>query len=461
MDDALRRRDRGRRRSEGPARALLAGAALLAFAYLFFLAIDLLGGGLEASFAIPVQTFLHDNAAHITELRSFVAGLIGTALIQSSSTVTSMAVVMTREGIIPLLIAAGLVHGANLGTSVTSTVVALATEAPPLVRRRPLANLRKLLLVERGEGFERSVGTAVVHDFFNIILITAILLFLELPFGWILRLSEHSATWMADTVPDSGWLLSLIQVVSPKTYTEPVRALLLDELGVPGWAIALVAVPLLFVALKGFSTRMREVVLAGTNADDVQAMGAKLLGTSRYDTFLRGLVLTALVQSSSVTTSLVVPLAAMGFFEIRKIFPFILGANIGTTFTAVIAATSALGQPGFHAGMTIALAHVYLNSFAVFLAWVVPGLEGSVIGSAQFLAEKSRRRPWLLLGYLFMLTIVAPVIIYTFAQPVAAAVMTIVMLTMLLGPHVYLRRKLEQRLDAQSKSGEGSSETLD
>ena len=41
-----------------------------------------------------------------------------------------------------------------------------------------------------------------------------------------------------------------------------------------------------------------------------------------------------MVQSSSITTSLVVPLAGAGVLTLRQIFSFTLGANIGTTITA-------------------------------------------------------------------------------------------------------------------------------
>ena len=47
-----------------------------------------------------------------------------------------------------------------------------------------------------------------------------------------------------------------------------------------------------------------------------------------------GSIITVMVQSSSITTSLVIPLAGAGVLSLRKIFPFTLGANIGTTITA-------------------------------------------------------------------------------------------------------------------------------
>ena len=54
-----------------------------------------------------------------------------------------------------------------------------------------------------------------------------------------------------------------------------------------------------------------------------------------------GVLITIMVQSSSITTSLVVPLAGAGVLSLRQIFPFTLGANIGTTVTALMASLRA------------------------------------------------------------------------------------------------------------------------
>ena len=100
------------------------------FAGLFFLSIDLMGGGMKESFKAPLKAYLNEHASDFNPLVSFVIGILGTSLVQSSSTVTSMAVVLAEDGIVPLVIAIGIVHGANLGTSVTSSIVAFFADAP-------------------------------------------------------------------------------------------------------------------------------------------------------------------------------------------------------------------------------------------------------------------------------------------------------------------------------------------
>lgn len=432
---------------------------MIGFGWLFFLALELLGRGMKVSFAAPLQAFLTLHSAEFTELRSFVIGVLGTAVVQSSSTVTSMCVVLTQEGVMPLVIAAGIVHGANLGTSVTSSIVAFATNAPKWTGR-PLRDLWALLSAPRGEGFERAVGTAVVHDFFNIIMVTAILLFLELPFGWILKLSERAAGFIADGLSGADGALTVLVVLSPKTWTAPISKLLLG-IGVPGAVLAILGLPLLFVALKGFSTQMKALVLHGADESDAETLGDRLLGKHPVDTFVRGLVLTTLVQSSSATTSMVVPLAAMGLFRVRRIFPFILGANIGTTATALMAASGGVGAAGLDAGLTIALCHLLLNTAAVVLAVVVPGLPTSILGSAKILGRAAARRPYWLLVYLAMLIVVLPLTVYLLPQDVAAMAMAGGMLTLLLAPHVWVRRQLAARLHVLAAMVEPGAEEED
>jgi len=405
---------------------------VVASGYLFFLAIELMGRGMKTSFKEPLKHFLEANAEHFTELVSFVIGILGTALVQSSSSVTSMSVVLVQEGVMPLVIAAGIVHGANLGTSVTSSIVAFASETRPLTRR-PLNDLRILLFEPRGEGFARAVGAAVVHDLFNILMVTGILLLLELPFGIILTSSEAGATWLATMSTSSDGLLAVLSVISPATYTKPVSLGLL-LLGLPGWALAAMGLPLLFVALKSFSGRMKALVMEGVDLDDLSQVGDTLLGRSAVDTFVRGMLVTIAVQSSSATTSMVVPLAAMGFFDVRKVFPFILGANVGTTTTALLAATGKLGQPGFHEGMTVALCHLELNLLAVVLAVVIPGMSEAVLRAARVLASAVGRVPGLLVVYLALLCLVTPTVVYFLPQAASVGFMGAVLVAMLVGP---------------------------
>ncbi len=410
---------------------------ILLYAYLFFLSIDMMGGGMKASFKHALQDYLNDNAGDFNELVSFVIGLIGTTLVQSSSTVTSMAVVLAQENIVPVMIAIGIVHGANLGTSTTSSIVAFVSETRPLT-----GNLARdawnLLSATRAEGFHRAVSTAVVHGLFNIVLVTGILVALEVPFGIIHHASVWSASQIGDQLAAGGAFVEGLLWLSPKTYTKPVVKLLLST-GIPGWVLVIVALLGMFACLKGFSTSMKALLLADTDTEDVEALGAKLIGRAPLDTFLRGLLLTILVQSSSATTSLVVPMAGMGFFTVRRIFPFIMGANIGTCITALLAAAAGVGEPGFELGLTIALSHLYLNTLAVVIVLVTPGVVTSVITLSEWLADVSVRLPAALLIYLAVLSVLLPAIVVLLPMNVANAFLGILVVTLVVAPHIWKR----------------------
>jgi sodium-dependent phosphate cotransporter len=86
-----------------------------------------------------------------------------------------------------------------------------------------------------------------------------------------------------------------------------------------------------------------------------------------------GVVVTVMVQSSSLTTSLLVPLAAAGLLRLEQAFPVTLGANMGTTVTAFMAALAVSG-PNAAAGLEIALVHLLFNVTGIVLVYPVPAI---------------------------------------------------------------------------------------
>jgi sodium-dependent phosphate cotransporter len=118
-----------------------------------------------------------------------------------------------------------------------------------------------------------------------------------------------------------------------------------------------------------------------------------------FRALLLGLILTSVVQSSSITTSLVVPLVGAGVLTLEQIFPYTLGANIGTTVTAVLAAMAT----GRIEAVTVAFAHLAFNicGIAVFLP-----LKRIPIALANWLtiyAVRSKIVPFLYLAVVFFL----------------------------------------------------------
>jgi sodium-dependent phosphate cotransporter len=112
---------------------------------------------------------------------------------------------------------------------------------------------------------------------------------------------------------------------------------------------------------------------------------------------LFGFVCTVFVQSSSVTTSLVVPLAGIGILKLHQIFPYVLGANTGTTTTAMLVAL----VTGEEVALTVAFAHLLYNVVGIVVIWPIRKIPMYL---AEWLAERSvesKLVPLLYIGMVF------------------------------------------------------------
>ena len=98
--------------------------------------------------------------------------------------------------------------------------------------------------------------------------------------------------------------------------------------------------------------------------------------------FVFGVLMTLIVQSSSVTTSIIIPIAGTGIISLRQIFPYTLGANIGTTGTAILAALATQND----VAVTVAFAHLCFNVFGILIFYPLRFLP---IGLAEWIGEKA------------------------------------------------------------------------
>src|SRR6056297_3804931 len=83
-----------------------------------------------------------------------------------------------------------------------------------------------------------------------------------------------------------------------------------------------------------------------------------------------GSLITVMVQSSSTTTALIVPMAGSGVMSMKQVYPFTLGGNLGTTVTALLAATAITGSTAILA-FQIALLHMLFNFVAILLIFSI------------------------------------------------------------------------------------------
>ena len=121
---------------------------------------------------------------------------------------------------------------------------------------------------------------------------------------------------------------------------------------------------------------------------------------------LLGLVITISVQSSSITTSILIPLSAAGVLSLRNVYPVTLGANVGTTITALLAALAA-SRPE---ALTVAFVHTIFNISGILLLYPIPTLREIPPRAAETLANVAVERPSAAVAYVFGLFVIIPLI---------------------------------------------------
>merc|ERR1711998_483575 len=124
-----------------------------------------------------------------------------------------------------------------------------------------------------------------------------------------------------------------------------------------------------------------------------------------------GLLVTLAVQSSSITTSALTPLVGVGVIKIERMYPTVLGANIGTCITGVLAALAADGSK-LAITLQVALCHLFFNFSGIFIFYVIWPLRALPINAAKFLGNTTAKYKWFALYYLFMCFFLIPVIFF-------------------------------------------------
>ncbi len=357
----------------GPARSAL----VLALIYLFLVGVSSLETGIKAMGA-DTQEQLFANVNH--PLAGLFVGILGTVLVQSSSASTSVIVGLVASQALGVEQAVPMIMGANIGTTVTNTIVSLG-------------HLRS------SAEFKRAFAAATVHDFFNVFAV-ALLLPLELATGLISGIakaisgmlvgssgSEWKSPVKASVKAPVGWLESMWETIG----------LTGNVLGVFMVGCGLIIV---LAALTLITGNMRRLV-----ADRVERTLNAVLGKGAgFVALIVGLVITIAVQSSSITTSILIPLTAAGVLTLRNAYPVTLGANVGTTITALLASLAT----GSTDSLTVALVHTTFNVIGILLLYVLPFARDLPIRSAEHLAELAVvRRQWAI-AYVVILFIAIP-----------------------------------------------------
>ena len=348
--------------------------------YLFLAAIELFGDALKMFGKDAVEQLF---SGLVNPFAGLAVGILATALVQSSSFTTSMVVMAVGTGTMPLGHAVPVIMGANIGTSITNTMVSLGH-------------------ITRSNEFRRAFSGATVHDIFN--LLTVLILFpMEMATGYLRQIAQ----WLVDALPFEAvggefhspvktavsWLADSIAWCVQRVFGMPEGRLLASLL-------AVLAAGMVVVALMTITKNMRLLM-----ADQIEEWLNRVLRRSGLLGLAIGAVITAVVQSSSITTSLLVPMFGAGVLTLEAGFPIMIGANIGTTITALMA--SAVTGP---AGLTIAVVHLLFNISGTLLFFPVRVVRRIPIVLSEKLADLAvRNRIWVLL-YIVGVFIVIPVL---------------------------------------------------
>ncbi len=341
------------------ARSAGRAAAVLLLLFVFLVGVKGLGDGFNLLGKDLLDAFFRATSNPFVAL---MVGILGTTLVQSSSVSTSMtvALVAAPDNPLPIANAVPMIMGANIGTTVTNTIVSLGH-------------------IGRRAEFRRAFAVATCHDFFNFMAV-AVLLPAELMTGYLRRTAEALSTLLGG--------VGGIEYESP--LKGPLKAALapikggIEWTGAAGSAAAtlliVASVLTIFAALWLLVRTMRSVV-----QDRVEVFITGFLGRSAALSFVVGVLVTVMVQSSSVTTSLLVPLAGAGILTLRQAFPVTLGANLGTTITALLASLAATG-PNARAGIVIALVHLLFNATGTAMIYPVERIRELPLRAARRLA---------------------------------------------------------------------------
>ncbi|CAL8252118.1 unnamed protein product [Merluccius merluccius] len=431
---------------------------LLGFLYMFVCSLDILSSAFQLVGGKAAGDIFQDNAVLANPVAGLVIGVLVTVLVQSSSTSSSIVVSMVSSGLLDVQSAVPVIMGANIGTSVTNTIVAMMQAG------------------DRNE-FRRAFAGATVHDFFNWLSVL-VLLPLEVATGVLYKLTKLMIdSFNIQSGEDAPDLLNVITDPLTNAIIELDKSVISDiatgdaaarnKSLIKVWCKTFKNTTLLNVTVPDCNQTIcwteKNVtvtinlercshIFANANLPDM-AVGLILLGMSLlvlcsclilivkllnsmlkgqvavviksvlntdfpfpfswvtgYIAMLVGAGMTFIVQSSSVFTSAITPLVGIGVISLERAYPLTLGSNIGTTTTAILAA---MASPGETLGnsLQIALCHFFFNIMGILLWYPIP-FTRLPIRLARALGNRTAKYRWFAALYLFLCFLVMPLTVF-------------------------------------------------
>nr|XP_014993611.2 sodium-dependent phosphate transport protein 2B isoform X5 [Macaca mulatta] len=413
--------------------------------------------------------FFSNSSIMSNPLLGLVIGVLVTVFVQSSSTSTSIVVSMVASSLLTVRAAIPIIMGANIGTSITNTIVAL------------------MQVGDRSE-FRRAFAGATVHDFFNWLSVLVLLPvevathYLEVvtqlivesfhfkngedapdllkvitkPFTKLIvqldkkvisqiAMNDETAknkslvkiwcktftnmTQMNVTVPSMANCTSPslcwtdgIQIWTMKnvTYKENIAKCqhIFVNFHLPDLAVGIILLIISLLVLCGCLIMIVKI-LGSVLKGQVATVIKKTINTdfpfpfawlTGYLAILVGAGMTFIVQSSSVFTSALTPLIGIGVITIERAYPLTLGSNIGTTTTAILAALASPGNT-LRSSLQIALCHFFFNISGILLWYPIP-FTRLPIRMAKGLGNISAKYRWFAIFYLIIFFFLIPLTVF-------------------------------------------------
>jgi len=370
---------RKRARPNTLAANIVKASLFLMLLYLFLLGIGLLGGSFKMLGKGIAEALLVTTANPFAGL--FI-GILTTSIVQSSSVTTSITVALVSGGAISIHNAIPIIMGANIGTTVTCLLVSLGH-------------------FSRNDEFERAFAGANMHDAFNVL--TVLLLFpLQVATGFLEKASSFLAGIFYGSQSQS-FNSPLKIAVDPVVHE--IHASLMGPLGFSDKAAGILSVIISLLLIFAALTYMVKCMRAIT-ASRLEKSINKVFSANPYVVFMIGAAVTMFVQSSSITTSIMIPIIGAGIISLEQAFPVTVGANIGTTITALMASLA-----GNQAGLTIAFVHLLFNICGTLIFFVPPWTRKIPITIARALAGFIIKRKKLAIAYLLVVFYALPLVL--------------------------------------------------
>ncbi|XP_038077506.1 sodium-dependent phosphate transport protein 2A-like [Patiria miniata] len=405
---------------------VLKPVCILALLYLFICSLDLMSSAFRLLGGKEAGEVLSENELLSNPICALMIGILATVLVQSSSTSTSIVVSIVAAGILEVKPAIFIIMGANIGTSVTNTIVSLTQSG------------------NRNE-FRRAFAGATIHDMFNWLSVI-VLLPLEVTTHYLYHLTNAivegfhiQGTSGAKvellkvlTKPFSKLIISIDSKVVSKIATGELNAtdakLLkkgnylfryiadagLSERAVGGILLVL-SLTMLCICLV-LMVKLLHSCLKGRIANIIQkTINSDLPGPFAYFTgplaIIVGAGITFIVQSSSVFTSAMTPLVGLGVIKLDRMFPLTLGSNIGTTATGILAALASSGDK-LDNSIQIALCHLFFNISGILIWYPLPFMRKVPINLAKMLGNTTAKYRWFAIFYLVVMFFLLPLLVF-------------------------------------------------